>query len=401
MSFSYPEIRLRPNTERLLIKGHPWVYSGAVALSHPGASAGAVVDVISSTDRFIGRGYFNPDSEIAVRMLHRQRDRDVDAEFVHQVITDAVRLRQEHPELGEAGACRLIHGESDGLPGLIVDRYGEWLVVQLHTAGVETLRAWVVDALQQILQPRGIYERSDVGTRRADGLCDRPTGVLAGEEPPELIEFREGNVELVADVRRGQKTGFFLDQRDNRLLMGRFAGGRSVLNLFSYTGSFSAHAARAGATRVVDVDIALGALRTGRLNHERNGGGSLSTSLNTDVFSLAEQWSDRGKQFGVVVVDPPSLARRNRQAKQAMGVYTKLNRNAMRLVEDGGYLLTCSCSTRVSEEDFFQIVRRAASGARVRARVLDIGHHSADHPVDPAFPEGRYLKSLLVRVFRD
>jgi len=397
----YPQIRLRPNAERLLIKGHPWVFSGAVAHRDPDAGRGAIVDVHNDAGRFIARGTCNPGAEIVVRILTQQADQAIDADFVRARIKRAIDLRVDNPLLQNSDARRLVHGESDGLPGLIVDDYAGWLVFQLHTAGMEALRAPIVSAVLDIVSPKGLFERSDVGTRRAEGLQDRPTGPIAGDEPPELIEFHEGDVKMLVDVRRGQKTGFFIDQRDNRLLLGRMAAGRSVLNCFSFSGGFSAHAMRGGASSTLDVDIAHRALSLGRRNVAANGDAP-SRAIAADAFAFLDTAAEsNGPRYGVVVVDPPSLVRKSRDVKSAMGVYTKLNRNALRLVEDGGYMLASSCSTRISDEDFFQIIRRSASGARVHVRLLARTHHPADHPVDPAFPEGRYLTSMLVQVDRD
>lgn len=397
----YPQIRLRPNAERLLIKGHPWVFSGAVGHRDPDAGRGAIVDVHNDAGRFIARGTCNPGAEIVVRILTQQADQAIDAGFVHARIKRAVDLRVDNPLLQSSNARRLVHGESDGLPGLIVDDYAGWLVFQLHTAGMEALRAPIIAAILDIVSPKGLFERSDVGTRRAEGLHDRPTGPIAGDEPPELIEFHEGEVQLLVDVRHGQKTGFFIDQRDNRLLLGQVAAGRSVLNCFSFSGGFSAHAMRGGATSTLDVDIAHRALSLGRRNVAANGDAP-SRAIAADAFAFLDTAAEsNGPRYGVVVVDPPSLVRKSRDVKSAMGVYTKLSRNALRLVEDGGYMLASSCSTRISDEDFFQIIRRSASGARVHLRLLARTHHPADHPVDPAFPEGRYLTSMLVQVDRD
>ena len=395
----YPEIRLRPNAERLLIKGHPWVFSGAVAARHPDARRGSIADVVNDRGRFIGRGTVNPGAEIAVRILTRRADRRIDADFLRSRVDRAVELRRRNPLLAGVEAVRLVHGESDGLPGLVVDDYAGWVVFQIHTAGMEAMREWIVAALLEVISPRGLYERSDVGTRRAEGLPDRPTGPVAGAEPPELIEFREGEVTLAADVRRGQKTGFFLDQRDNRRLLARVASGRSLLNVFAYTGGFTAHARHAGAASSLDIDLSPRALRLGRRIAAGLGRGP-HRSLAAEAFACLDHLAGGGPRFGLVVLDPPSLVRKGRDLKHAMGVYTKLNRNGFRLVENGGYLLTASCSTRVTEEDFFQVVRRAAAGARVEARIVARTHHPADHVVDPAFPEGRYLSSALVRVDR-
>jgi len=396
-----PELILRPNSERLLLKGHPWVYSGAVSQIDAGVEPGQVVDVVSDRGRFVGRGYYNPRSTIAVRILTRDRSSEIDTDFLAGAIGRAVRLRREDPLLTDTDAVRLVHGESDGLPGLIVDEYAGYLVIQLHTWGMERLRREIIDALVQVVTPKGVYERSDVGTRRADGLRDRPTGLLAGEEPPEHIEVLERGVRLLVDVRRGQKTGLFIDQRENRALLQRLAADKSVLNCFSYTGGFSAHALKGGARHVTEVDVARDALGLARHTFATNGADPSAASLvAADAFAFLDHLAERGPRYDVVVLDPPSMVRKARDIKNATGVYIKLNRNALRLVRDGGYLLTASCSSRIEAEDFFQIVRRGAAGARVTTRIQAFNQHPSDHPVDPTFPEGRYLKAILARVYR-
>jgi len=401
MSVSYPKLELRNNSERLLIQGHPWVYSGAVAGCDPSVSPGDIVDVVNTKGRFIGRGYYNPRSTIVVRVLTRQEKTAIDGDFLEQQIARAVALRRGNPLLAHTNACRLIHGENDGLPGLIVDEYAGFLVMQLHTLGMDRLRRDLVEALTRVVQPRGIFERSDVGTRRADGLDDRPCGLLAGEEPPEFVDIEENGVCLHIDVRRGQKTGLFLDQRANRTLLQHLSEGKSVLDCFSYTGGFAAHALKGGARRVLCMDIGRAALAHGRKNLETNcPTGSVHNGVATDLFSYLDDLANRGPQFDIVVVDPPSLLRKQKDLNRAMGIYTKLNRNALKLVRNNGVLVTASCSTRISNEDFFQIVRRASAGAKVNTRLIAFNQNSPDHPVDPAFPEGRYLKCIFAAVDR-
>ncbi len=401
MSVSYPQLELRRNSEQLLLKGHPWVYSGAVAGCDPSVSPGDIVDVVNGKGRFIGRGYYNPRSTIVVRVLTRQKNTAIDQPFLQRQIARAVELRRGSPLLADTNACRLIHGESDGLPGLIVDEYAGFLVLQLHTMGMDRMRQDVVKALDEVVKPKGIYERSDVGTRRADGLKDRPCGLLMGEEPPELIDIEENGVRLHIDVRRGQKTGLFLDQRPNRTLLQQLSAGKSVLDCFSYTGGFAAHALKGGARRCLCVDIARAALTDGRKNLESNcPPGSVYHDVAADLFSFLDDLASKGPQFDIVVIDPPSLLRKQKDLNHAMGIYTKLNRNALKLVRDNGVLVTASCSTRISNEDFFQILRRATSGARVNTRMIAFNQHAPDHPVDPAFPEGRYLKCIFAAVDR-
>jgi len=398
---NYSPLYLRKNSERTVRNGHPWIFSGAVERRPKDADTGDIVDVFDSHERFVCRGFYNKRSLIRVRSLTQDANQPIDIAFFTERITQAVQLRRDTDLSAHTNAMRLVHGESDGLPGLIVDDYAGYLVIQIHTAGMEQQRQTILKALDAILTPKSIYERSDVGTRRAEGLNDRPTGLLAGAEPPEFIEIEECGVRLHADLYRGQKTGFFLDQRDNRFLLQRLAAGQSVLNLFSYSSGFSAHALKGGAAHTLDVDISPQVFPSARRNIEANRPATAhSNLLVADVFPFVDELADRGPRYDIVVCDPPSLLRKHNQLKQAMGVYTKLNRNAFRLVKDGGLLITASCSSRVSQDDFFQIVRRAATGARVRTRILTYNLHPADHPVDPAFPDGRYLKCVFARVLR-
>jgi 23S rRNA (cytosine1962-C5)-methyltransferase len=398
---SYPQIALRRGSDRLVLDGHPWIYSGAIDHSSGGMAPGDIVDVVNFKGRFIGRGYYNKRSNIAARILTHDAGCPIDARFFAAAIERAHKIRLLHPALRDTNAYRIVHGESDGLPGLIVDSYDGFLVVQLHTTGIDRCREAIVEALNEVVEPRGIYERSDVGTRRADGLNDRPTGNLSGEVPPDIVEFQENGVTLQVDIRRGQKTGFFLDQRDNRLLVQRLARDRSVLDCFAYTGGFSAHALKGGARRVLGLDIVPDVARFGMGNLRRNVGESSRFGYAvTDVFKFLDDMTGRGPKFDMVVLDPPSMLRKNRDIKHATGVYIKLNRNALKLVRSGGLFVTASCSTRVSSDDFLQVVRKAASGAKVQLRILSFNLQPPDHPVDPAFPEGQYLKCIVAAVDR-
>jgi 23S rRNA (cytosine1962-C5)-methyltransferase len=398
----YPPLILRKNSERTLRNGHPWVFSGAVD-KKPDAAAGDIVDVLDYQERFVCRGFYNPRAMIRVRALTQNSNEVIDENFIATRIDRAMRLRQLSGLAAHTNAMRLVHGESDGLPGLIVDDYNGFLVMQIHTLGMDKMREIVLDVLEKQLAPKGIFERSDVGTRRSEGLPDRPTGPRRGQEPPEFVEIEEHGVPLFIDLYRGQKTGFFIDQRANRRQVQQLAKGADMLNLFAFSGAFSAHALKGGARRTLDVEIAPRATHAARRNLEKNCPKNAAHNyLVADVFPFVDELAERGPRHDIVVVDPPSLVRARDQVKvkQAMGVYTKLNRNAMRLVKDGGLLVTSSCSTRISQEDFFEIVRRAATGARVQLSILAYNLHEPDHPVDPAFPDGRYLKCIFARVWR-
>ncbi len=399
---NYPPLLLRKNSEHALRNGHPWVFSGAVARK-PNASPGDIVDVLDANERFVCRGFYNPRAMIRVRALTRDADERIDEHFVATRLERALQLRQRAGLHAQTNALRLVHGEGDGLPGLIVDDYAGFLVVQFHTLGMESIREMVLDVLEKQLAPRGIYERSDVGTRRAEGLDDRPTGLLRGAEPPEFVEVEEAGVRLFIDVYRGQKTGFFIDQRSNRTQVQQLATKADVLNLFAYSSAFSAHALRGGARSVLDVDISQRAPFAARRNVEANRPPDAAHQyLVADAFPFIEDLAKGGPRYDIVVVDPPSLVRKRdrEQVKRAMGVYTKLNRNAMRVIRDGGLLVTASCSTPIAQEDFFEVVRRACTSARVQARILSYNLHAADHPVDPTFPDGRYLKCIIAQIWR-
>jgi 23S rRNA (cytosine1962-C5)-methyltransferase len=398
---NHPELVLRQGAERSLRNGHPWVFSGAVEQPPRGVTPGDLVDVVDHRKRFVGRGFFNPRSQIRVRLLTWDPDESVDAPFLQQRISNALALRQQCRVAEYSNARRIIHGENDGLPGLVVDDFAGFAVIQLHTQGMENMRDLLLETLQELLRPAGIFERSDVGTRRAEGMTDRPTGVCLGEEPPRFVEITEGETRLFVDIYSGQKTGFFLDQRDNRLMLQRLCDGKEVLDCFSYSCGYSAHALRGGAQRAVNIDVSAPAFDAGRRNLEHNcPQGSSYQMIRANVFAYLEMLGERGPLFDVVVLDPPSLLRKRGQLKKAMGIYTKLNRNALRIVRDGGLLVSSSCSTHVTPEDFFQVVRRAATGAKVDTRVVAFNLQPADHPVNPAFPEGRYLKAIFARVER-
>ena len=398
---TYPQLSLRKGSERGLLNGHPWIFSGAVARPPAHTAPGTVVDVVDSHRRFVGRGHYNPHSDIRVRLLTRSDAQPIDEDFYCERIARAHRLRLESGLPNRTNAYRVVHGENDGLPGLVADFYNGFLAVQFHTWGMEAARSEIVAALTQVLSPRGLFERSDVGTRRAEGLPDRPTGVLQGEEPPAFIQIEECGVPLHIDLYRGQKTGFFLDQRDNRALLQHYAADQSLLNCFAYTSGFSAHALRGGARRTLDVDISPHIAAAARQNLAANVSSDATYHyLIANVFPFLEHLAERGPLFDIVVLDPPSLLRRRGNFKQAMGVYTKLNRNALRLIRSGGLLVTASCSGRISPEDFFLIQQRAATGARVESRILHFNLHASDHPANPAFPEGRYLKCIFARVWR-
>jgi 23S rRNA (cytosine1962-C5)-methyltransferase len=391
-------VKLKPAKDGPARAGHPWIFSGAIAEIDGEARSGAFVRVLSATNQVLGTGTYNPRGSIAVRLLARD-ETTLDASFVRRRIADAYALRETLGITRDATAYRLVHGEGDWLPGVIADVYGDFVVIQILTAGAERLRPAILAALQEVIDPKGVFERSAGGARREEGLGDR-TDVAAGEAPPEQIEVNEGGARFLVDVRGGQKTGFYVDQRENRALVGRLARDRDVLNCFAYTGGFAIAAARGGARRVVSVETSGPALQVARQNWALNGlDESRAEWLARDVFDVLTPLADTtdDKRFDIVVLDPPPFARHRADRDKAVRAYRDVNRRALRALRPGGLLATFTCSAHVSGELFLHAVATAAQPG-MRLQVLAHLGAPADHPVLAAHPEGAYLNGLLIRV---
>ncbi len=390
---------LKRNRAKPVLQRHPWVFSGAIERVEEDAADGDIVDVRDAGRNWLARGYFNRRSQITVRLLTWRQDERVDRAFWRRRLQQAVAARRSLADDRATTAYRLVHAESDYLPGLVVDRYGEWLVAQFLTLGVERWRDEVVGALVDLLAPRGIYERSDADMRAKEGL-ERRTGLLWGEEPPEVVGVLERGHRFLVDVRRGHKTGFYLDQRENRARLPAFCAGAEVLDGFAYTGGFGIYAAAGGATRVTLVDSSAPALELARRNFALNGfEGRNVEYVDGDVFSVLRGYRAQGRLFDVVLLDPPRFARSEQEVKRAARAYKDVNLLAFQLLRPGGVLFTCSCSGAVSSALFQKIVFGAAVNAGREAQI--IGHlvQGADHPVALTFPEGAYLKGLICRVW--
>jgi 23S rRNA (cytosine1962-C5)-methyltransferase len=372
------------------------VFSGAVAQHPAGIEPGSIVDVLDASGSFVARGYHNEASSIPVRVFTQNELEAIDAAFIHDRIARALQLRKAWIDQKTTNAYRIIHGENDGLPGLIVDRYADFLVIQCHTLGIERLRDTIVESLLQLLSPTGIWERSDVGTRRAEGLDDFPTGLVTGEEPPDLIEISENRAVFNIDVRRGQKTGFFLDQRENRSALQSFSKDREVLNCFCYTGGFSVFAARGKAKQVTSVDVSQPAIDLVAQNLESNRySPEKHPCIAANVFDFLKECKAEKRMFDAIVVDPPAFVKTQRAIPQATRAYISLNRKAIELLRPNGILVTASCSTQIDYESFFTIVKHAASSARRTVQIVKSHLQAVDHPSPVSFPEGRYLKCLF------
>jgi 23S rRNA (cytosine1962-C5)-methyltransferase len=389
-------IQLRKDLARHLRAGHPWVFKQAI--ERPAKlPAGTIVDV-EEGGRFVARGYYDPHSAITVRVLTREPAEAIDAAFWRRRVARAIQLRKELIR-GTTG-YRLVHGESDGLPGVVADRYDRFAVVKLYSAGLTPWRGQIVEALRAEAEGlEGVFGRDEV-PRDDDDDGSAPAGrVLWGAEPPERIVIDEHGTKILVDVRRGQKTGFFLDQRENRRMVRELARGRGdALNLFSYTGGFSVAAALGGAKHVVSVDQDRDAIALARDVFRENGLDAADHAFSTeDAFEILAKYKKEGRRFDLVVCDPPAFAKSQKAVEGALAGYASLNRAALSVLSPGGVLVTASCSARVSSEQFFDAVKEAAFKLRMELQVIAETHQPADHPVSPQFREGRYLKALVLR----
>jgi 23S rRNA (cytosine1962-C5)-methyltransferase len=396
---SLPNLYLRRRQERRVQRGHPWVFSNEVAIERSPLTAfqaGDCVNVSSHSGKPLGSAYVNPHSLICARLLSFEADCPLDGELLGRRIAHALALRKE---LGWLPDCRLVYGESDLLPGLIVDRYSDVLAVQIGTAGMERVRDEIVQALVKLCRPAAVVLRNDLASRSLEGL-ESYVQVAHGEVPP-LVGLRENGACFEISPVQGQKTGWFYDQRSNRARLSEHAHGRSVLDCFSYAGGFGIQAALAGAESVLCLDSSESALARAAHNAELNGVAERVHVLRGDVFDSLHALRGDSRRFDIVVVDPPAFVRRKKDRHAGMQAYRRLNRRAMQVLADDGLLLSASCSFHLSAEEHQDVVTGAAADIGRWIQILERGHQAADHPVHPCLPESEYLKALLVRVCRD
>lgn len=372
---------------------HPWVFSQAFINIPDGLPWGEPVRLKSEDGRFLGLGYFNSYSQIAVRLWGYDEGEDVNEEFFRGRIGRAYDLRRKYVESPGTNAYRLINGESDLLPGLIVDKYSEYLVIQFHTRGIERWKKEIVAGLESVIHPKGIYERSDVAVRKIDGLREA-SGLLAGAVP-DLVTIEENGFTFLVDIKRGQKTGFFLDQRDKRQAFMKYTRGADVLNCFSYTGGFSVYALAGGATRVVNVDTSESAMALAQENIVLNGfDGAKCEYICEDVKVYLR---DLSGTFDAIVLDPPAFIKDRRKKNEGLTGYKTINERAMRALAPSGILATCSCSAHLSLEDFRYLLSEVGGKVGRSLRILETHTHGIDHPRLVPFTEGDYLKCLFLQ----
>ncbi len=396
---SLPRVILKPGKDTPILAGHPWVFSEALSYSDT-TEPGALVSIFDQREKHLGTGYSNPLTSIRVRVLTLDPSEAVDVDFFSRrfLRLDAWK-RANLP--AQTDGYRLVHAEADCLPGLIIDRFRDVFVFQLHTAGMDRMRDLIIEALRVTFSPKAIVERSDLDVRRMEGLRTQPVGVCYGELDKETVFSENGHV-FIADVLQGQKTGFFLDQRDARATVGSYSKGKSVLNLFGYTGAFSVYAAMAGASYVSTIDVSHRALEVAMRHIALNGMDPEDEShfafVEADVLELLEDRKSLDHEPDIIICDPPAFAKSERHMPQAMKAYTDVNTACFSRLQVGGILVTSSCSGRVTPEDFRSMLRIAAGRAGRDVRVREWITQPIDHAERLAFPEGRYLKTAILEV---
>ena len=391
-------IILKKSADSFIKRKHPWVFSGAIGKVEGDPTNGETVQILNSNKELVGLGSFSPSSQIRVRVWTFNPEEKVDSNFFRKKTDQAKSLREKIIDISTTNAYRIINSESDGLPGLIVDRYVEYLVCQFLSSGVEFFKESIADVLNDIFKPEGIYERSDIDVREKEGL--KPAkGLLRGKEPEELVEILENGLKFFVDIKEGHKTGFYLDQRDNRKLVSEFAKEKTVLNCFSYTGGFSVYALSSGAKNVTQIETSAPGLDLSIKNSELN---LLDTSqvenINGDVFEVLRKFRDERRTFDLIILDPPKFAESVSQIQKASRGYKDINLLVIKLLNPGGILFTFSCSGHISPELFQKIVADAALDSGRNVKIIKQLTQSADHPVSTNFPEGLYLKGMVCSV---
>lgn len=388
---------LKPRHALPFFKHHPWVFAGAIRDVQGNPQPGDDVELRSHEGEFIAHGLFNPHSQIRVRLYSWDEAARLDRDFWKARLQSALQLRESLFRSDDVTAYRLINSEADGLSGLTVDRYDRWLSVQFTSFALASRRDLLLELLRELVQPTGIVLRTEKGMQTAEGL-EISDGLLWGEPPPRPLIFREHDLQWEADLTEGQKTGSYLDQRDNHRALQRYAAGHRVLDVFCYAGGFGIAALAAGAKEVLAIDSSEGALQIAQRNAERNGVADHWRSEKSDAFKALERLRDAGEVFDTVVLDPPKLTRSRAALRQALRAYHSLNQLAVSVLRPGGLLVTCSCSGLVTQEDFEQTLSDVAIQSGRDIRILERRGAAPDHPTSPFCPENDYLKCNFCHV---
>jgi 23S rRNA (cytosine1962-C5)-methyltransferase len=390
------QVLLQPKRARPFYGRHPWVYPGAISAIEGEPADGDVVELVAHGGHFVARGLYNSRSKIRVRLFTWDAETPLDRAFFREQLASAIRLRHDLGLMSERSGCRLVNSEGDGLSGCTVDRYGKWLVLQFTSLALAQRCELFVELLTELLQPEGIYLRTERGIGQLEGL-ELHDGPLTGSAPAEPLEIDEDGLTFLVDLAEGQKTGYYLDQRDNRRAVAPLSKGRRVLDAFCYSGGFGLHGARAGATEVVGVDQSEPALALARRNAERNRLTQLSF-VRADVFDHLDTLISQGQRFGLIVLDPPKFARDRKAIDEALRSYRRLQLLALRLLDAEGYLVTCCCSGLITPDMLEDVLARVAGDAGREVQIIERRGPAADHPVLVSCLESHYLKCSIARV---
>ena len=394
-----PVAIIKSGREKSLLRRHPWIFSGAIQKITGAAAAGATIAVVNKEQQRLGLGAYSPHSQITIRMWCFEPSENVNEAFFRSAIARALQARSALKISDRTNLQRLVFAEADNLPGLIVDRYADYLVAQFLTAGAEYHKQQIVKILQECFPAYNIYERSDDAVRQKEGLplC---SGVLAGKSPPDLVQVQEGDILFWVDLQHGHKTGFYIDQSNSRQQIKQYAAGREILNCFSYTGGFTLAALQAGAQKVINIESSASILEVLNKNLELNRiAADRNENITGDVFQVLRQFRDSSRKFDIIILDPPRFADSRRQINKAARGYKDINWLACRLIRPGGILITFSCSAAIQPDLFQKIVADAALDAGRTAQIMQNLTQAADHPIALHFPESAYLKGLVCRIW--
>ena len=387
------KVFLNKKISQRISNGHPWIYSNEVHHIKGEVAPGDIVEVFTHDDKFIGKGYINPKSLIIIRLLTRDSKEEINEQFFHRRILAAWEYRKK---IGYTENCRLIFGEADFLPALIIDKFNDYFVIQTLSLGIEMWKEAIVKSLQTIFSPKGIYERNDVPVRELEGL-EQKKGFLSESFDTNII-ITENGLRFQVDIENGQKTGYFLDQQDNRRAIENIVKGADVLGAFIYTGTFEIHAAHYGAKSVLGIDISESAVLQANKNAALNGLENICTFQTKNAFDVLKEWSKEEKKYDVVMLDPPAFTKSRENIQNAIKGYKEINLRGMKLIKPGGFLVTSSCTNLVSPEAFLETIHQAAKDARRTLRQVTFNAQSSDHPIIWGLENTNYLKFLIVQV---
>ena len=387
------KVYLRKGIDNRVLSGHPWIYGNEVHEIGGSVSGGEIAEVFSSDKKFIGRGYINPKSQIIVRLLTRKKEEEINGDFFYNRIQNAWRYRQQ---LGYEENCRVVFGEADQLPQLIIDKFNDYFVIQTLALGMDVWKTEIVDALRKIFKPKGIYERNDVPVRELEGLPQHK-GFLS--EPFDTkIKIIENGLSFFVDIQNGQKTGYFLDQQDNRRCIRHIVKNAEVLGAFTYTGTFEIHAAHYGAKSVIGLDISAAAVEQANENARLNNLQDTCRFECQNAFDILKLWGKENRMYDVVMLDPPSFTKTREQVQKAISGYKEINLRGMKLIRPGGFLVTSSCTNLITPSLFLQTIQDAARDAKRKLRQVTFQSQSPDHPIVWDWENTQYLKFLIVQV---